>query len=1556
MALSTARSSSKAQIKSSLSRWQGGIDAVDLPLFRAFVEETLNRLRGPFLAHHAPMHVLAYLEEAFQFALRREPETISVELRPRPTKGLAVFSNMNDQPFIVDTIRLLLRAHRADYWGGFNLVFRAERDDEGRLTAVGTKAGTAESMVMLESDTGSLTDDLARSQAALHANLTLAHAMVRDFPAMTRAVERFVERCEDLAASQPDRADALRETASFLKWLLRENYVFMGVDAGDPLGIQTIRGRYFNSPDGEWAQPHFPSTVRVRKSHTESPVHRSGRIDEILVQVGNDANAMQLYMRGMFTYRAVTQPSRHVPILRRVLADILEDQTSGPGSFRYKGIANVFDSLPTEFLFTATRQAIGEMVDLVFESEQQQEVGVTFLMNGQDSAFCLVAMPKTQFSDELRRDLEEQIVGTLSATYTDHGLFVGRYDTVLLYYYLTGVRNPGDAAVQDLTETIRGIATPWLARLWDALAERFGEAKADRLSDTYGRAFPEDWLRSTSAKRAVRDIELLEALAARRRVLADMFQVDGDLTLRVYQASDVHLSDLMPVLGNFGVQVIDSYSTRVNSRGGFLHIDTFRLQTDEDGEALLLERGPLLTEALDQVFAGQVTDDALNGLTLAAGLSWRQVDLVRAYARYTRQLRVSLTPSRLTEILLANPEMVSSLVALFEARFDPDLQSDREAAVAAADEQVIDELRYILTHDEDLAFAAIRTLINATIRTNVYRTDRPHWYVSFKFDCSRVPYMGPTRPMVEIFVHSRDVEGVHLRFGPVARGGLRWSDRDDYRTEILGLATTQQVKNVVIVPTGSKGGFYLKQASRDSATRRQQADNQYKTFIRGLLDLTDNSVDGAIVKPPRVVCRDGDDPYLVVAADKGTAHLSDTANAISEAYGFWLGDAFASGGSNGYDHKKVGITARGGWVLVRRHFAEMGSDPYTQPFTCAAVGDMAGDVFGNGMIESKQTKLLAAFNHLHVFFDPDPDPIVSYAERVRLFDSRGGWDAYNTQTISEGGGVYDRRAKSMPLSPQVQKLLGLQRDEARPEEVIKHILKMDVDLLWNGGIGTYVKASHETHADADDRSNNEVRIDATELRAKILGEGGNLGLTHQARIEAGLHGVRLNTDAIDNSGGVDMSDHEVNLKILVNRVVARGDLTPDARNAVLEEMTEEVAGLVLANNDAHGRQLSRDQLRSTENVFAFGRAIAFVERVFGRTPYSLNLPDDEELERRSELGLGLTRPELAVLSAWVKMYVYTQLMAGTPKSLPGYDNLLMSYFPERIQASYEGDIRGHMLADEIAMTMATSCMVADAGAAFFPMVIEATGSGVSEIAESYLKAQRLAEAAEVRGTLEELRTSVSLDSLYRAWVMVDAGAREVALYWLSARGTVPDDDTVAVMIDAAAQVYDLQATEVVARNRELFASLLSADIPEPVAASVLRAQYLNIALTVWAEAKRSNEPFGTIAVRHLAIGRASRLQDVLDDLSTRPASGRWDPIAMRILHARFHTQLRNLVGRCPINDLAGTSVDVLAPKLVAGPLADVRSQVVDLLPADESPSISALVVLEERVAAAIRRL
>ncbi|MCA9570121.1 MAG: NAD-glutamate dehydrogenase, partial [Myxococcales bacterium] len=756
--------------------------------FDAFARTLVARIRGPFLAQHPPRQILRFVEGLYGFVRTCDEDEVRVEIRQGEPRGVVVHVRMADQPFIVDTVRLFLRQRGADYWGGFHVVLQAERDDRGALTGFGVD-GASESMSVVEADEGDL-GDLEEATRALRHALYLARAMVRDFRPMTRVVERWVERCEATAERMPDLASRHAETAAFLKWLLRDNFVFMGmVDHGQRLGIDAVDGPYQGNPDGRWVAPHPPGTVWVRKSSLESPVHRAGRIDEVLVRLADREEP--LLLRGLFTYRAVTQPSRNVPILRGVLRDVLEAQQADPGSFRYKGIANVFDSLPTEFLFTTPREAISQMVELVLDSETQQEVGVTVLRNEDGSAFCLMSMPKSFYSEDLRREIEREIHALLRPTYVDHGLFVGRFDTLLLHDYLTGLGDGSDATLQTFIERVRALATPWTSRLWQEAADREGEERADYLVDAFGRAFPETYTRRTPVDRALRDIRHLDSLSQGGAVSADLFEEgDGEVILRVYQRHDVYLTELLPIIDHFGLIVRSSEVVEVRCPGGTLQFDSLRLEVTGDDRGRLFQHRERFLEALPAVFGKLVDDDPLNALVVTAGLDWTAVDVVRAYLRYMRQIQVPVSLPRLQAIVLDRPDLVARLHALFVARFDPDVP-DRATAVEEALDHVDELLRRIHAHDQDVVFGGLRDLVLATERTNAFRTDREGHYLSLKLAGARVRDMRGARPLYEIYVHSREVEGVHLRFGRVARGGLRWSDRADYRTEILGLVTTQ---------------------------------------------------------------------------------------------------------------------------------------------------------------------------------------------------------------------------------------------------------------------------------------------------------------------------------------------------------------------------------------------------------------------------------------------------------------------------------------------------------------------------------------------------------------------------------------------------------------------------------------------------------------------------------------------------------------------------------------------------------------------------------------------
>ncbi|HET6222591.1 MAG TPA: NAD-glutamate dehydrogenase domain-containing protein, partial [Dongiaceae bacterium] len=801
-------------------------------------------------------------------------------------------------------------------------------------------------------------------------------------------------------------------------------------------------------------------------------------------------------------------------------------------------------------------------------------------------------------------------------------------------------------------------------------------------------------------------------------------------------------------------------------------IHDFSMVNADNAEVDLHQVRALFQEALTRLWAGEVEDDGFNRLVLRAGLGWREVGILRAYCKYLRQAAIPFSQAYMEDTLARNAGIARLLVKLFHTLFEPGGRSDAEergAAIVAEIEQALDSVANL---DEDRILRRYLNVIRSTLRTNYFfgaREGRWKPYLSFKLDSHAVDELPLPRPLVEIFVYSPRVEAIHLRGGRVARGGIRWSDRrEDFRTEVLGLMKTQMVKNAVIVPVGSKGGFVVKRPPVGGSREALMTEvvESYKTMMRGLLDLTDNLSGGKVVPPPEVACRDGDDPYLVVAADKGTATFSDIANGVSAEYGFWLGDAFASGGSAGYDHKKMGITARGAWESVKRHFRELGVDTQSQDFTVVGVGDMSGDVFGNGMLLSPHTRLVGAFNHLHIFLDPDADPAASFRERERLFDlPRSAWSDYDAKLISPGGGVFDRKAKSIRLSPEVKRCFGIARDSLTPAELIQTMLRAEVDMLWLGGIGTYVKASDETHAEVGDRANDSVRINAAELRCKVVGEGANLGFTQRGRIEYALEGGRINTDAVDNSAGVDTSDHEVNIKILLNEIVAAGDMTGKQRDRLLQELTDEVGALVLRDNYLQTQALSVTQHLGARMLDRQTRFMRTLEKA-GRLDRAIEfLPNDETIAERKAVGAGLTRPELAVLLAYAKITLYDDLLASDLPDDPQLGKDLLDYFPEPLRRRYADAIAGHRLRREIIATVVTNEIVNRVGITFVHEVGEATGMPPADIARAYIAGREIFDMSALWREIEALDNKVPAQ--LQATMLVECGrALERGIVWL----------------------------------------------------------------------------------------------------------------------------------------------------------------------------------------------
>jgi glutamate dehydrogenase len=1012
-----------------------------------------------------------------------------------------------------------------------------------------------------------------------------------------------------------------------------------------------------------------------------------------------------------------------------------------------------------------------------------------------------------------------------------------------------------------------------------------------RLPDGYRADFP--------PRTAVADITHLERLG------------DDDFTLSLYEpvgappeerrfkvyrtGTPVSLSAVLPVLQRLGVEVTDErpYELR-RADGSRAWIYDFGLRLDHHTGDLADGARERFQQAFAATWTGRAENDGFNSLVLRAGLTWREAMLLRAYAKYLRQAGSTFSQDYMEDTLRTNAHTTRLLISLFQARMSPDHQRAAEELTEGLMEELQGALDQVASLDEDRILRAFLTLIQATLRTNYFQTGpdgEPHPYLSVKFDPRAIPELPAPRPAYEIWVYSPRVEGVHLRFGKVARGGLRWSDRrEDFRTEVLGLVKAQMVKNTVIVPVGAKGGFVGKRLPDPAADREAwlaEGIAGYRTFISGLLDITDNLVGGEVVPPRQVVRHDGDDTYLVVAADKGTASFSDIANEVAQEYGFWLGDAFASGGSAGYDHKGMGITARGAWESVKRHFREMGHDTQREDFTVVGVGDMSGDVFGNGMLLSEHIRLVAAFDHRHIFLDPDPDPAVSYAERRRLFElPRSSWADYDTAAISAGGGVHPRTAKSIPITPQVRAALGLEGGPAKltPAELMKAILKAPVDLLWNGGIGTYVKAAAESHADVGDKANDAIRVDGAELRAKVVGEGGNLGCTQLGRIEFAARGGRINTDAIDNSAGVDTSDHEVNIKILLNAAVADGDLTTKQRNALLAEMTDEVGALVLRNNYAQNTALANSMAQNTSLLAAQQRHMRRLVRE-GRLDRALEfLPGDRQIRERNAAGQGLTQPETAVLLAYTKIATADELIATGLPDDPYLRGLLHAYFPAALRERYPDRVDGHALRREITTTVLVNDTINTGGTTFLHRLREETGATTEEIVRAHTAARAIFRAGEIWDEVEALDNAVPAAVQTRVRLH-SRRLVERATRWLL--GNRPQPLEIAATIDfftgGVAEVWAELPRLLHGADLEWYdsiqADLTGAGVPEPLAARVAGFSAAFPTLDVVDVADRTGQP--PLAVAEVYYDLADRLgiTRLLDRIIELPRTDRWQSMA-----------------------------------------------------------------------------
>ncbi len=1525
------------------------------------------------------------------FAWIRGPgDDIRVRVRCEPGRTRIDLAQ-SDRPFIVDSVRMVLRRHGLRERLFLHPVIGVERDAEGRLLRVaGDASAVRQSLVIAEAVPG--IEDPTRV-AALEAELREVLACVRDVTddhrRMVRVVRELGANVEFVARHLEGGAERAARICRFLDWSIDGRFVFVGLrryglrvleeggfeawlrpDSGlglwrhDTASLMGERRRGDAVPEEirEFAQD--PRIIWIDKSRLESRIHREGRLDRMVVKEHDEEGALVgvAIVHGLFTFRALQTPASQVPLLAERLEQILAREGAPAESHRHKAIVAAFDSAPVEFLLSNDVDDIAALIREIVGSEGSKEARLVLrLHRNQRSYYAAVLLPRERYGEELRGRLRRFFAERTGATYLDDRTSFIEEGAAVVHFFCTAQRRFEKLPAPEAMELeIRALCARWEERLADALLAQLDEREAVALAARYETAFPEALRVATEPEDAVRDVAALESLHATSRIRFSLQMEPGRgepvNLLKIYLSEPRLLSEILPVVDHFGIQVMDAQQATVTPAGRPpAVVETLRVlplgasQADLDGLA------PRLGEALGAVLEGQVPDDSLNALVLAAGLDWRQVDLVRAYLGYFMQIQGTLERPFVRAVLAENPLAVRLLVRLHEARFDPSLAGEERALREARLGEALEACRErIVSLNEDRALSGLHALILATLRSDFFVPGRRPHRITLKIDPARAPELHGPRPYREIFVHSACMLGIHLRGGPVARGGLRWSDRaDDLRVEVLGLMRTQMLKNGLIVPVGAKGGFVLTGGGRSPREARALADEQYRVFVESLLGITDDvDPDGRVVPPPGVHRRDGDDPYLVVAADKGTAHLSDAANEASARRGFWLGDAFASGGSEGYDHKKYGITARGAWECVRHHFAELELDVEREAFTAAGIGDMSGDVFGNGMLLARCAHLLAAFDHRHVFLDPDPDAELAFRERSRLFGLPGStWDDYDRERISAGGGVFPRGARRIELSERVRARLGIDASHASGDQVVRAILSMPVDLLWNGGIGTYVKGSHESHAEVGDRANDAVRIDAAQLRARVVGEGGNLGLTQGARVEAALRGVKLNSDAIDNSAGVDLSDHEVNTKVLLAPRVRSGELDPAARRDALLGAAENACESVLAHNRSQALAISLDERRSREDLESFARAIEALTAPADVDAAELGLPDAAELERRAAEGVGLARPELAVLLGLAKLQT-RQGLAGSPLvESPYWTPRYEGYFPESFRLAHGEAVRAHRLRPEITALVVTSRLVDAGGVTLIPSLGAELGIGPPEVVAAAQLAEDVLEAERIRAALLEPRARIPREALYAGLVELDRGVRAVARFLVRAGEAQLDPSRVASWHEGLRELGDgLVATlgaEQAAVVEERAAELAERGLPRTLAEELAVLRLADRGLNILRVAAAAGLPPVTAARAYARVGEGAGIHRLKRRLAVAPARDLWERTSLGDLRHELLDLQRELTEAI----LAAKPAD---PEEAADAFIEANAPLLQRLRglerrAGETASVAALTVMARRL-------
>jgi glutamate dehydrogenase len=1461
-----------------------------------------------------------------------------------------------DMPFLVDSIRIELNRRNIAIHSIKSTLLQVRRDTShklerlfpppvanGELVHEGkhpvVPGAHREALIYMEISLHTDRKFLRSVARELHEVLREVEAVVADYQPLlgvTEGTEQGLQRVTQVPLNQ--RVD---ESRAFLRWLMDDHFTFLAYAEYDlvnrdgvqelhenkdrRLGLFRLEGTPSDVKTLDADKPGIaqfylsPKLIAFSKSATRARVHRHAYSDYVVVKRFNEQGEVcgEARILGLYTSNVYTVSPLTIPLIREKVDQVFLrtglDRTSHDG----KALQQILETFPRDELFQSRTSELYETVTGVASINERYMVRL-FMRPDTFGKFvnCLVYVPRDLFNTRVRIRIQELIGRSIQAEELDFTTHFS--ESILARVHMVFRIDPNlklHYDVRRLEREIVEITRSWEDRLLAALIEAKGEERAIQLLEQYDEAFPAAYRDHFDARTAVQDIDFISALGGACDLAMSFYQpVDVDprsLRFKVFRRGDpMELSDVIPVLENLGVRVVSEHPYHIVSKDHtsvWLH--EFNLLYDLPVRVDVHSVKHSFQQAFAAVWHGDAEDDAFNRLVLGARLSWREVMLLRTLACYMRQTLFNFTDNYIAAALVNHTAITRNLVALFKAKFDPRLNRSRrtnEERITRLQEKIIAGLDAVPNLNEDRILRRYLAVLEGILRTNYFQVNLQEThkdYLSIKFSPRSIPEIPEPRPLYEIFVYSPRVEGVHLRGGKVARGGLRWSDRlQDYRTEVLGLVKAQQVKNAVIVPNGAKGGFVCKKPPAEGGREalRKEAIVCYQTFIRGLLDITDNLNGDEVVPPKDVVRLDEDDPYLVVAADKGTASFSDIANKISLEYRHWLGDAFASGGSQGYDHKAMGITARGAWVAVQRHFREKGVNVQKEDFTVVGIGDMGGDVFGNGMLQSKHIRLVAAFNHLHIFVDPSPDSAASYDERKRLFNAdRSGWPDYATGLISAGGGVFSRDAKSIPITPEMKQRFDINADQLTPNELIRALLKAPVDLLWNGGIGTYVKARHESHADVGDKSNDSVRVNGEELRCQVVGEGGNLGMTQAGRIEYCLNGGSCNTDFIDNAGGVDCSDHEVNAKILLNKVMANGDLTEKQRNRLLEAMTENVARLVLSNNYHQTQAISlarTDALRRNAEY----RRVMNIWHNQGLLDRELEfLPDDETLEERQAQGEGLTRPELAVLTSYAKVILKNDLAEADIASDDYVARFAYNAFPQKLRELYPEYIDNHHLRCELVATQVANDMVNHMGISFTQRLMDSTGVGPGDVAKAYIIARDTHRLNGCWKSLEDLDYRVNSQVQMALMTTMMRRVRRASRWFLrNRRSHLEPAVEVANFAPAVHELNrnlpDLLRGEALHEWQSICREFSDAGVPETLVAEVASPGYLYGGLSVVEVAQQLDIDLLVAAQMYFDLAELLQLHGVASQISDVNVETYWHAMARETYLDDLEAQLRRL--------------------------------------------------------------